>query len=63
MAPNAKATERYANSRANKGRAAGNGSPNLVNFQVEHGVYIVPKVLDRGYLAIGKQRLPFEKVR
>ena len=39
------------------------GSPNLVNFQVEHGVYIVPKVLDRGYLAIGKQRLSFEKVR
>ena len=39
------------------------GNPNLVNFQVERGVYIVPKVLDRGYLAIGKQRLSFEKVR
>ena len=39
------------------------GNPNLVNFQVEHGLYIVPKVLDRGYLAIGKQRLSFEKVR
>src|SRR5438552_2629537 len=39
------------------------GSPNLVNFHVEHGVYIVPKVLDHGYLAIGKQRLSFEKVR
>src|SRR4051812_45258388 len=24
------------------------GTPNLVNFQVERGVYIVPKVLDRG---------------
>ena len=34
-------------------------SPNLVNFQVEHGVYIVPKVLERGYLAIGKQKLVF----
>ena len=32
-------------------------APNLVNFQVEHGVYIVPKVLERGYLAIGKQKL------
>ena len=32
------------------------GAPNLINFQVEHGVYIVPKVLERGYLAIGKQR-------
>src|SRR5437763_3738232 len=39
------------------------GNPNLVNFQVERGVYIVPKVLDHGYLAIGKQRLSFEKVR
>ena len=35
--------------------------PNLVNFQVEHGTYIVPKVLDKGYLAIGKQTLAFER--
>jgi type IV secretion system protein VirB9 len=45
---------------------AGSGhspTPNLVNFQVEHGVYIVPKVLDRGYLAIGKRKLVFEKAR
>jgi type IV secretory pathway VirB9-like protein len=34
-------------------------APNLVSFQVERGVYIVPKVLERGYLAIGKQRLYF----
>ena len=34
-------------------------APNLVPFQVEHGVYIVPKVLQRGYLAIGKQRFFF----
>lgn len=34
-------------------------SPNLVNFQVERGVYIVPKVLERGYLAIGKHKLEF----
>ena len=39
------------------------GTPTLVNFQVEHGVYIVPKVLERGYLVIGKQRLPFEAKR
>ena len=38
-------------------------SPNLVNFQVEHGVYIVPKVLESGYLAIGKQKLVFQAVR
>jgi type IV secretion system protein VirB9 len=34
-------------------------APNLVSFQVERGIYIVPKVLERGYLAIGKQRLFF----
>jgi type IV secretory pathway VirB9-like protein len=39
------------------------GAPNLVNFQVQNGVYIVPKVLDRGYLAIGKQRFSFETGR
>jgi type IV secretion system protein VirB9 len=34
-------------------------APNLVPFQVEQGIYIVPKVLERGYLAIGKQRFFF----
>jgi type IV secretion system protein VirB9 len=38
------------------------GKPNLVNFQVEHGTYIVPKVLEKGYLAIGKQKFVFERV-
>jgi type IV secretory pathway VirB9-like protein len=33
------------------------GKPNLINFQLENGVYIVPKILDSGYLAIGKKRL------
>ena len=37
-------------------------APNLINFQVENGLYIVPKVLTRGYLSIGKRRLPFERV-
>jgi len=39
------------------------GAPNLINFQVERGLYIIPKVLERGYLAIGKQRLVFETAR
>ena len=38
------------------------GAPNLVNFQVEHGVYIVPKVLESGYLSVGKQTLVFQRV-
>jgi type IV secretory pathway VirB9-like protein len=37
------------------------GKPNLVNFQLENGVYIVPKILDSGYLAIGKKKLPFTR--
>ena len=37
------------------------GRPNLVPFQVENGVYIVPKIVDSGYLAIGKKRLNFTR--
>ena len=36
------------------------GAPNLVNFQVQDGLYVVPKVLERGYLAIGDERFSFE---
>jgi len=39
------------------------GAPNLVNFQVENGMYVVPKVLERGYLTVGKQRWAFEMGR
>jgi type IV secretion system protein VirB9 len=35
------------------------GKPSLVNFQVQQGTYVVPKVLDNGYLALGKARLTF----
>lgn len=35
------------------------GKPSLVNFQVQQGTYVVPKVLDEGYLALGKARFPF----
>jgi type IV secretion system protein VirB9 len=37
------------------------GRPNLVSFQLENGVYIVPKIVDRGYLALGKKRLNFTR--
>ena len=33
--------------------------PALVNFSVENGTYVVPKVLERGYLAVGKERFSF----
>ncbi len=38
------------------------GAPNLINFQVEHGVYVVSKILESGYLSIGKQTLAFQRV-
>jgi type IV secretion system protein VirB9 len=37
------------------------GKPNLVAFQVENGVYIVPKIVDSGYLAVGKKKLNFTR--
>jgi type IV secretory pathway VirB9-like protein len=35
------------------------GKPNLIEFQFKDGVYVVPKVLESGYLAIGKKKLNF----
>jgi type IV secretory pathway VirB9-like protein len=37
------------------------GKPNLINFEFHDGLYVVPKVLDSGYLAIGKKRLNFDR--
>jgi type IV secretory pathway VirB9-like protein len=37
------------------------GKPNLISFQVENGVYIAPKIIDTGYLAIGQKKLPFTR--
>lgn len=34
------------------------GKPSLLNFQVHSGTYVVPKVLDNGYLAIGSEKFP-----
>ncbi|MCC7044128.1 MAG: TrbG/VirB9 family P-type conjugative transfer protein [Acidobacteria bacterium] len=36
------------------------GKPSLVNFQVQRGTYVVPKVLERGYLALGNAKLTFD---
>ena len=37
------------------------GKPNLVNFDLANGVYVIPKILDRGYLVLGKKKLNFER--
>lgn len=37
------------------------GKPNLINFDLDNGMYIVPKIMDTGYLAIGKKRVSFTR--
>ena len=37
------------------------GKPSLLNFQVHDGTYVVPKVLDEGYLALGKEHFTFSQ--
>jgi type IV secretion system protein VirB9 len=37
------------------------GKPNLINFQLENGCYIVPKVIDQGYLQVGKKKMAFRR--
>jgi len=37
------------------------GKPNLIDFEYKNGVYEVHKILDRGYLMIGKQKLGFTR--
>ena len=35
------------------------GAPHLIQYDVRDGVYVVGKVLDRGYLTLGRQRVTF----
>ncbi len=35
--------------------------PDLVTFQLKDGTYVLPTVVDRGYLEIGKHRLAFQR--
>ena len=37
------------------------GKPNLINFDLASGVYVIPKIVDQGYLALGKKKLSFER--
>lgn len=37
------------------------GKPNLINFDLVGGAYIIPKIVDAGYLTIGKKKLTFER--
>lgn len=37
------------------------GKPDLITFQLKDGTYILPTVVDKGYLEIGKHKLGFER--
>lgn len=37
------------------------GKPSLVDFQYKEGLYVVTKIVDRGYLTVGKRKLKFKK--
>jgi type IV secretion system protein VirB9 len=37
------------------------GKPNLVTYQLESGTYVIPKVMDSGYVELGKKRLEFTR--
>lgn len=37
------------------------GKPNLISFEFRRGMYVVSKILDDGYLTVGKHRLDFRR--
>jgi len=37
------------------------GKPDLINYQLTDGTYVIPQVVDKGYLQIGKHKLTFER--
>ena len=37
------------------------GKPNLVTYELNNGTYIIPKVMDSGYVELGKKRLEFTR--
>ena len=37
------------------------GKPDLITFQLKDGTYVIPTVVDHGYLEIGKHRLEFQR--
>lgn len=37
------------------------GKPNLINYDLRDGTYIIPKVMDSGYVELGKKKLEFSR--
>jgi type IV secretory pathway VirB9-like protein len=37
------------------------GKPNLISYDLRDGTYIIPKVMDSGYVELGKKRMEFSR--
>ena len=37
------------------------GKPNLINYDLRDGTYIIPKVMDNGYVELGKKKMEFTR--
>ena len=37
------------------------GKPNLVNYELRDNTYVIPKVMDSGYVELGKKRMDFTR--
>ena len=37
------------------------GKPNLLNYELRDNTYIIPKVMDNGYVELGKKRMDFTR--
>ena len=37
------------------------GKPNLISYDLREGTYIIPKVMDSGYVELGKKRMEFTR--
>jgi type IV secretory pathway VirB9-like protein len=37
------------------------GKPNLVSYQLQNGTYVIPRVMDSGYVELGKKRMEFSR--
>jgi type IV secretion system protein VirB9 len=37
------------------------GMPNLISYELRDGTYVIPKVMDSGYLQLGKKRMEFKR--
>jgi type IV secretion system protein VirB9 len=37
------------------------GKPNLINYDLRDGTYIIPKIMDNGYVELGKKRMDFSR--